>query len=103
MDDNDVIAARRAAINPFCVIKQLHFCTFLLSLPDYIFREPMKHRFQRFTAVRKYCQLFTRESNTFLAYSLKRTGLTAHTQTDGQRDKSENSISVSFIPFTWRI
>ena len=26
-----------------------------------------------------------------------------HTQTDRQTDKSENSISASFTPFTWRI
>jgi len=29
--------------------------------------------------------------------------LSAHTQSDRQTDNSENSISASFTPFTWRI
>jgi len=34
-----------------------------------------------------------------------KTGLSAHrhTETDRQTDKSENSISISFTPFTWQI
>jgi len=40
-------------------------------------------------------------------HTLLKTGLSTHRhtnrQTDRQTHKSENSISVSFTPFTWRI
>jgi len=44
-------------------------------------------------------------------HTLLKTGLSAHRhihththrQTDRQTDRSENSISTSFTPFTWRI
>jgi len=36
-------------------------------------------------------------------HTLLKTGLSAHTQTHTHTDKSENSISASFTPFTWRI
>jgi len=50
---HDVIAARRAVVNPFCVMLLLHFCTFLLKPhfdlePDYIVRKPIKLRFQQY-------------------------------------------------------
>jgi len=35
-------------------------------------------------------------------HTLLKTGLSAHTHT-AETDKSENSISASFTPFTWRI
>jgi len=36
-------------------------------------------------------------------HTLLKTGLSAHRHTDRQTDKSENSISASFTPFTWQI
>ena len=38
-------------------------------------------------------------------HTLLKTGLSAHrqTQTDRQTDRSKNSISASFPPFTWRM
>ena len=36
---------------------------------EYIYRKSMKHRFHRLS-VRKYCQLFTHESNTFLLQNM---------------------------------
>ena len=64
-----------------------------------IIRKPMSHWFQRYIAIRKYSQLFTNKSNTFLSIP--------PIQTDGtecvQTHKSENIISASFNPFTWQI
>jgi len=47
-----LLIARRAAVNPFCVILLLHFCTFLLKPhfdlePDYVVRKPIKRCFQQ--------------------------------------------------------
>ena len=51
--------------------RALHFCKFFKNPhfdlePVYIFGKPMKRRFQHILSMRKYCQLFTYESNTFL-------------------------------------
>jgi len=43
-----------------------------------------------------------RSESAYIRQVLK-TELSAHRQTDRQTDKSENSISASFTPFTWRI
>jgi len=86
----------------------LHFCTFLLNLhfdlePDYIIRKPMKHRFQR-------CIVPTEIFSTFRAqveYISRVQYVILPIQTNGtecaQTHKSENIISASFTPFTWRI
>ena len=78
----------------------LHFCTFLLNLhfdlePDYIIKKPMKHRFQLCIVVRKHCQLFTHESNTFLDEQYTDEDWTECAQTDTQTKLKTVYLSVS--------
>ena len=102
---HDVIAARRAMINPFCVIQLLHFCTFLLKPhldlePDFIIRKPIKRRFQQYLVRTEILSTF----HTRVECTSRRTiRYSAHSNECAQTDKSENSICASFTTFTWRI
>jgi len=106
--------ARRAvacAENPSEMV--LHFCTFLLNThfdiePDYIFRKPIKRRFQRYIVRTEIFSTFharVEYSTSFRPF--KPMGLSAHrhthTHTHTHTHKTENIVSTSFTPFTWRI
>jgi len=57
--------------------------------PDYITRKPIKRRFQHNLSIRKYCQLFTHKSNTFLGEQYVM--LTVQTNGDANAEKSQNN------------
>jgi len=79
----------------------LHFCTFLLNPhfdlePDYIFRKPTKHRFQRYIVRTEIFPTFHHARVEYI--SLRTIRDSAHSNecahTDRQTHKSENSISA---------
>jgi len=72
-----MVAAQGSVIAPVAVEVLRLFCyifshEFLFNLhfdlePDYIIRKGIRHRIEQYPCVRKYCQLFTHESNACLS------------------------------------
>jgi len=82
----------------------LHFCTFLLNPhfdlePDCIIRKPMKRHFQWYVIRTEIFSTFHTEIQYVIPPIHTNGTECAHTHTH----KSENIISASFTPFTWRI